>query len=202
MVERGHGKPFTGQVVIHICDTEECFDSYTGYGTAIKAGVGRVGLFLSPKVFEKDDYLEFTAHELSHLHLFQQISQVHAYLIPQWFHEGLATYVSHGGGAGGVSVDEATNYLMMGKCIVPIEKASILGQRWSINYKESSDYVFQQRMNYRQSALFVEFLDNEGKLQALLREIESGNNFSDSFEYIYNETIQSSWATFVSKIKS
>lgn len=202
MVERGHGKPFSEPVVVHLCDSVECFDRYTGYGTAIKAGVGRVGLFLSPKVFEQENYAEFTTHELSHLHLFQQISQLDAYLIPQWFHDGVATHVSQGGGADGVSGEEAIDYLKAGKCIIPNERTPIFGSRWMVNYKESSDPAFQQRMNYRQSALFAAFLDKEGKLQALLRKIESGENFSDSFNAVYQEPIHTAWNRFVQRLKS
>lgn len=202
MVAHVHGKPFTDHVVIHICNSQECFDTYTGYGTKVKAGVGRLGLFLSPTVFEKEDYLEFVAHELSHLHLFQQISQVDAYFIPQWFHDGLATYASNGGGANGVTVEEAVAYLKSGKYIFVKESAPFFGERWPISYKMESDQAFQQRMNYRQSALFVEFIDKDGRLQALLRRIEAGNDFSDSFTAVYHEPIQNSWVTFISKIKS
>ena len=87
-VQNVHGKKFTKPISIHICDTTKCFDKYTGYGEKIVAGVGSNGLFLSPLAFENDQHLNLLTHELSHLHLFQQISLLDASFIPQWFHDG------------------------------------------------------------------------------------------------------------------
>ncbi|MEM1368470.1 MAG: hypothetical protein AAGG02_10720 [Cyanobacteria bacterium P01_H01_bin.15] len=82
-VELIHGKAFTGEVRVHVCDNPECFTDYTGLKGILAAVTGK-GLFLAPFVFAQPDFPEWLTHELSHLHLFQQISMIDAALIPQW----------------------------------------------------------------------------------------------------------------------
>lgn len=97
-IENIHGEPFTKKVTIHICNTTKCFTKYAKANKKINAAVNINGLFLPPIAFEGKFHQKLLSHELSHLHLFQQISLFRAYYIPQWFHDGLATFASSGGG--------------------------------------------------------------------------------------------------------
>lgn len=190
-IEEVHGKPFTKKVIVHICDTQDCFNSYTGLKGGILAAVTSNGLFLSPYVISNEDYAIWLAHELSHLHLFQQISIFKAGFIPQWYHDGLATYASNGGGATRISRKEALKYILDGKHIVASDKGAFFGTRWPLNYVVSSDTWpqpwYQQHMDYRQASLFYEFLHPKGGSE-LLRALEKGESFSQAFISTYGKT--------------
>lgn len=204
-IEETHGKPFSKQVVVHICDTQECFNSYTGIQGGILAAVTSKGLFLSPGVFSQGDYSAWLAHELSHLHLFQHISILRASFIPQWYHDGLATYASNGGGADRVNRQKALEYIAQGKHIIPVNKGSLFRQRWPLNYTPSSnDWPqpwYQQHMDYRQASLFYEFLHPKGGVE-LLRAIESGERFRDAFYSVYNKTPDEMFHLFKASVTS
>ncbi len=205
-VETNHGKSFTKRVLVHICDTTKCFSKYTHSNERIKAAVSENGLFLSPLAFNKNRQSLFLTHELSHLHLFQQISLYRAIFIPQWFHEGLAVYASNGGGADFVSKKEAVSYLFEGKYIIPVDdvglfgEGGVWGERWPINYSPSKDGRLQQHMNYRQSVLFYEFLTRSNKATDLLRLLEKGRDFSSSFKDVYGKGVKDMWDEFLREI--
>ncbi|MBL4794473.1 MAG: hypothetical protein JKY24_02965 [Pseudomonadales bacterium] len=195
-VESVHGEFFSKKVVVHICDTTACFNKYTGGNEGVSAAVGKNGLFLSPLAFRNDRQNLFLAHELSHLHLFQHISLFKTLFVPQWFHDGIATYASNGGGADFVPEAEAKTYIANNKYIIPIVKGGLMGNRWPINYERSTDFTFQQHMNYRQSAMFCEYLANGNMHQKLLREIENGEKFSSAFIGVYDATVEQVWNAF------
>jgi len=202
-VELAHGKPFTKKVIVHICDTKKCFSHYTNSDEKIKAAVSVNGLFLSPLSFENDREKLFITHELSHLHLFQQISICRAIYIPQWFHDGLAVYASNGGGADLVNEEIATSYLKENKHIEPIDtgglfgKGGVWGERWPTNYPPVKDGAFQQQLNYRQSEMFYAFLNRNNKATELLRRLEKGEDFQESFKFIFGKTTYEVWATYI-----
>jgi hypothetical protein len=186
-IEEIHGKPFTRRVTIHVCDTQECFNEYTGLKGGILAAVSSNGLFLSPYVVANEDYPIWLAHELSHLHLFQQISIFKATFIPQWYHDGLATFASNGGGATRVSRDQALEFIQANKHILATDSGSFFSTRWPLNYPASSDAWTQQHLDYRQASMFYEFLhvQRDGEL---LRAIERGEKFRHAFFAVYGKT--------------
>jgi len=202
-VELAHGKPFTKNVIVHVCDTTKCFSHYTGSSEKIKAAVSVSGLFLSPLSFENNREKVFLTHELSHLHLFQQISVYQAIHIPQWFHDGLAVYASNGGGADLVDEKVATSYLKENKHIEPIDssglfgKGGVWGERWPSSYPHVKDGGFQQQMNYRQSEMFYAFLNRGHKATELLRKLENGEDFKESFKYIFGKTTYEMWSMYI-----
>ncbi|TCS43204.1 hypothetical protein [Reinekea marinisedimentorum] len=205
-IEQVHQKPFTSKVTVHICDTPKCFARYTKLNERISAAVYKTGLFLSPRAFENNRYEIFLTHELSHLHLFQQIPLYKTIYIPQWFHEGLAVYASNGGGADFVSEEKAITFLAEGKHIMPLEKAGLFGKgglwgnRLPTNYPTLEDGVIQQHMSYRQSALFVKYLNKDKKVPALLRLLENGDSFKASFERVYGVDVQDEWNAFTGQL--
>ncbi len=116
-VETGHYKSFVSPVKIYICETEDSF--YKFYGEKTLAGVSNK-LFLSPRLKDQPENIQkYLTHELSHLHLYQQIGLFKLRKLPFWFKEGLATFVSDGGGAGTVSELEATESIKNGNYFVP-----------------------------------------------------------------------------------
>jgi len=187
LIESVHGTPFEKKVLVHICDTRECFNSYTGLKGGILAAVTSNGLFLSSYVIANEDYPIWLAHELSHLHLFQKISLFKAIFIPQWYHDGLATFASKGGGATRVSKKQAIGSIQAGSHIVATDKGAFLSTRWPLNYPASTDAWTQQHMDYRQASLFYEFLHPQGGVN-LLRKLENGEKFNSAFLSVYGKT--------------
>ena len=189
-IEKIHGKPFINSPIIHLCDTKECFAKYTGIDSGILAAVSTNGLFLKSYVITHEDYKSWLAHELSHLHLRQQISTFRASFIPQWYQEGLATFVSNGGGANKVSREKAFEYITQGKYIVAIDESSPFSEPWPLSYDVSSkDWPkpwYQQHMNYRQASLFYEYLHPQGGVK-LIRALENGESFNQAFISIYGK---------------
>ena len=190
-IEEVHAKPFTKRVVVHLCDTRECFAENTGINSGILAAVGSNGLFLKSYLIRNEDYASWLAHELSHLHLLQQISLFKSSFIPPWYKEGLATYASNGGGADKVSRDEAIEYILQGKHIIATHSHFAFRAPWSLNYVVSSDDWdipwYQQHMDYTQAAVFYEFLHPRGGVE-LLRSLEAGTSFSKAFQTVYKNS--------------
>nr|WP_010130517.1 hypothetical protein [Microbulbifer agarilyticus] len=182
-IEHIHGKAFTGVVRIHICNSPKCFTRYTGL-RSILAAVTDKGLFLAPYVFKQKDFPKWLTHELSHLHLFQQISTLSALRIPQWYHDGLATYASNGGGASKVSEAEAADLMLSGRFILTRGHGEFYKTRWPLSYQASTDAWYQQHMDYRQASMFYEYLHPKGG-KDLISELESGSNFGKAFKKVY-----------------
>ncbi|MDD5169612.1 MAG: hypothetical protein PHN75_12395 [Syntrophales bacterium] len=81
---------FVKPVRVYVCASRESFRKY--YGVDIHAGV-TLKLFLSPRIFENGDDIakQYLTHELSHLHLQQQLGVYKMSRLPMWLKEGLAT---------------------------------------------------------------------------------------------------------------
>ncbi len=207
-VEQVHGEKFSKQVIIHVCDTEECFQQYTHNHSTIAAAVSENGLFLSPRAFRENQQQYFLTHELSHLHLFQQISLLRTWYIPQWFHEGLATMAADGGGGHKVSKKDAIEYIQSGKHFIPIHSSGLFGEggafsnRWPLNYTAPNDDKFLQNMNYRQASLFLEYLSKDNQIQNVLRDIEKGESFERAFFKAFDKKPNEVWDKFIQQLNS
>jgi hypothetical protein len=158
------------------------------------AAVSRSGrVLLSPALYgsERERLLGILTHELSHVHLFGWRSSLFSARPPSWFTEGLAVAVSDGGGAEGVSEVEADEGHCKGYAIVMTDD-----RRWrdfaSIRLEieppadpSRADFItFRQRLAYREAAMFVAWLRERDPdaFAKLLRNIENGESFRDSFQ--------------------
>jgi hypothetical protein len=195
-IEDKQYRPFSEAVRVYICSTRDSFKKH--YGADVRAGV-LTKLFLSPRVFEQDDdivYL-YLAHELSHLHLLQQLGVYKMSRLPMWFKEGLATYASGGGGAHLVSEDRAAEAIISGKHLIPNDTAGFIFQ------KTPSDFNLKPHMFYRQSMMFIEFMSskNESEFQKLLLDVQNGEQLSDALRKGYNSELRELWHAFLQTIK-
>ena len=147
---------------------------------------------------EPENIQLYLAHELSHLHLYQQLGMLKMRELPAWFTEGLATFVSNGGGAQTVSVNEATESIVNGKHFIPVT-GGFLG---CLNQKSSADNALSHHMRYRQYMIFVSFLKNkdERKFKVFLMSIQDGVSFSESIRKSFNTTLDQLWQDFIKDI--
>jgi hypothetical protein len=195
-VETEHYKRFKLPVQIHICKTEESFSRF--YGGNTKAGVSNK-LFLSPRLMREPENIEkYLIHELSHLHLYQQIGLFKMRTLPFWFKEGLATYVSNGGGAQNVIETAAIDSIKKGKHFIPHLNASWFYRR------DASYWGLTPHMMYRQCMIFTAYLktEDEKSFRNLLLAVQDGIDFEEAFEGSFQLSIEKLWQKFLQKCNS
>jgi len=198
-VEEGHYRRFLEPVRVYVCASKESFRSYSLRVGDAAGFVFNKRLFLSPKLaYTPERIPRVLTHELSHLHLEQQIGPLKAAGgLPDWFKEGLAVYVSGGGGAENVSEDEAREAIARGKQLEPKTSGSLLFPT------DATDYGMTHHMFYRQSSLFVGYLKqlDEGQFKAFLLAIEDRQPLVRAFEDAYGKSVEAAWWEFVMKIR-
>ncbi|MFH1168798.1 MAG: hypothetical protein V1852_32735 [Pseudomonadota bacterium] len=201
-VESRQYSTFPDKVLIYVTKTPESFKKMTGRG--VSAMMYRKSIFLSPKLLEKPDTIKlYIAHELSHLHLHQHLGD-YAYLgIPSWFLEGLAAFVSDGGGAENVTDDEVMESIRSGNHFIPFEDAGLsdlFRPRYASYFKIR--HKFKHHLFYRQCMLFVSFLENEHPVQfkTFVIDLEKGIDFSDAFHLSFGVDTMTKWNAFKSQI--
>jgi hypothetical protein len=193
-VEEEQYCPFSKPIAIYVCETEKNFAKFTGLNQKIKAAVFNGKIFLSAGLREQPERIQtLTTHELSHLHLIQQIgTSNYAHNIPSWFVEGLAVFVSNGGGAENVSETDAAHAILDGACFHPDSTGSFIFP------KTASSYHLKPHMFYRQSAMFVQFLkeyDSE-KFKELLQSIQNEAKFDLALHAAYGRDIDTFWTIY------
>ncbi|MCK5267596.1 MAG: hypothetical protein KAR07_05485 [Spirochaetes bacterium] len=195
-IENRQYRHFVEPVKVHVCASEESF--YKLCGARVKAHVSNK-LLLSPCIMNEPENIPlYLAHELSHLHLSQQLGLLNFRDLPTWFKEGLATFVSDGGGAQTVSEDEAISSILNGKHFMPVT-GGFLG---CFNQKSSADNALSHHMRYRQYMIFLSFIKNndEENFKKFLLSIQDGNNLSESIQKVYHTTLDRLWRDFVQDI--
>ncbi len=194
-VEAGQYRPFAKPVAIYVCASDESYTEATGLEAP--ASATWKGVFLSPRLVREQRPLSlYLAHELSHLHIVQQIGIYKWTKLPAWFHEGLATFVSGGGGAYTVTDSQAIEAIKAGQHFEPHEEGGILFRKYAGNWGLSP------HMFYRQSMVFVAYLKalDEQKHRKLVLSIEDGLSFSESFHNAYGLSVAQVWEMFLREL--
>lgn len=191
-VEKKQYGPFAKPVSVYICASRESFTRM--YGADVRAGV-LSKLFISPRIFESGDEIArlYLIHELSHLHIRDRLGNYKMSRLPFWFKEGLATYVSDGGGAHTVTEKQAIESIKSGKYFVPDETGGLIFQ------KTASDWDLDHHMFYRQSMLFISYLaeTNESGYRKLLLDVENGERFATALQAAYDKKLEELWNDFL-----
>ena len=91
---RNFYRDVVGKPDIFVCGDDDCYRRIGGGGSRGMALLD-IALFLSPR----GNTVTIAAHELSHIELHRRIGITKAYrhMVPQWFDEGLAVFVSDDG---------------------------------------------------------------------------------------------------------
>ena len=197
-VEREQYRPFVKPVQVYVTKDEESFADFTGVPKQVRGAV-IIKVFLSGGLRQEPDRINrILTHELSHLHLGQQLG-VYGYnaKLPSWFQEGLAVIVSGGGGAEKVSEAEAAKATLAEKGLKPEATGSFLFK------KSAHSYGIEPHMFYRQSGMFVAWLmqlDQE-RFRSFMLTIEDGGEFSASFSKVFGQGLDTAWQRFVDQLK-
>jgi hypothetical protein len=112
--------------------------------------------------------------------------------IPSWFGEGLAAFVSGGGGAEGVTDAEAA-------------RAIVAGQRLAPDYaggRTASSFGLTPHMFYRQGAMFIGYLKarHPESFRRFVSGVEDGKEFQRSFEDAFGTAIDVPWRAFIAEL--
>lgn len=192
-IEAVQGAAFADEVRVYLCASQRSYNRRTGdreNGFA-RGAVFADRVFLSPRCMNTGTTEAILTHELSHLHLRQIMGVRYVTGVPGWFQEGLAVYASRGGGAEQVARETAIAAILQGRCIDPEgEGASVP--------TGATDHSLSHQMFYRQSALFVEYLDEaaRGSLKTFLAELQEGAEFATAFSAQFSGTPRELWSIY------
>lgn len=197
-VEKAQYRPFAKPVQVYVTKNEESFADFTGVPKQVRGAV-IIKVFLSRGLRQEPDRINrILTHELSHLHLGQQLG-IYGYNanLPSWFQEGLAVIVSGGGGAEKVSEAEAAKAILAENGLKPEAAGSFFFK------KSAHSYGIEPHMFYRQSGMFVAWLmhlDPE-KFRSFMLTIEDGGKFSESFRKAFGQSLDTTWQRFVDQLR-
>ena len=206
-IEKAQHRPFVQEPAIGVYASYGAYAKANGLEDPTIAATSRSGrVILSPRLCDNEfDRLDrVLTHELSHAHLFDWRFSPFRRRPPSWFTEGLAVMVSGGGGAEGMSEAAAAEAIGKGYTILVGDEGLWVGFN-SIPFEidpPRDPSVSRQRLAYRQAAMFVEWLSgrNSQAFDKLLRRIENGENFRNSFHASYAGGPPSLWRSFVSDL--
>ncbi len=177
---------------IYVCNTQKSFNEFTANTAASPypiRGTALLGdVLIAPSAFNFigiDTHKETLMHELSHLHFRQRLGFFEGRKHPTWFGEGFADYVAGSGGEG-IEESDAINFILNGKHFIPEEEGEIFG---SFN---SALNGLSGPMFHKQAKMFVTYLIESDSLRfkSLLREIQMGESFNETFNKIMASGIQ------------
>lgn len=199
------GRPFAHPVIVGVYASPDAFAAANGVGTPDVGGVTFMGrVTLSPLLFAKPTTPRLEAiltHELSHAHLAGWMSVLATVSLPNWFKEGLAVMVSHGGGAEGVSDAEARDAIRRGDRIAITESGSLL-HLTTVEFEQTPkipETSIRVRLAYREAALFVRYLRDRdpAAFTHLMHDIEENRPFRDAVRTAYGVNVVDLWSRFV-----
>lgn len=193
-IEAAQFSVFAQPIEIYTFLSPERFAAHSGAGSAA-AAVSLQRLNLSPILHRTPERIRgILTHELSHLHLQLQMGSIAWASVPSWFHEGLATWVSDGGGAEKVSAETAWRALRAGARFEPEES------QWPLFPKTAWHYDLAPHMYYRQAALFVAFIHDQdpAAFKQMLLAVAAKTNFAEAIAASFHQTLPALWQTFLS----
>jgi hypothetical protein len=197
-VEGQQNRKFGKPVKVYIVSTVANMKSYCGYRLVLGCVINEK-VFLSPRVLTqpKGTLPRILTHELSHLHIDQQLGLIEWANVPTWFREGLAVYVSTmNASSAELDFKEAATEMIDGKSFYPNEYGSIVFPKSHVSFGLSRS-IF-----YRQAGSFVRFLhiSDEIAFKNLLLSVQDKEDFSSSFQKYYGVSMEFKWREFVEQI--
>jgi len=197
LIEGSQGRPFKKPFRVYVCATQGSLNEFIGLppGAPIRGTVRFGEVFLAPSAFDwrgEDLHRESLLHELSHLHLRQQLGFLASRgNIPSWFHEGLADLVSGAGGEG-ISDEEARQAILGGPTLQPDSTGSL----WSL--RSVTDQGLRGPMFHKQSRMFLAYLESRdpGGFHAFLLQLQEEKELAGPFRAAFGAGVGEVWEEF------
>lgn len=192
--EQAFGMPYSAAIRVNVYASDESFSRYSVAGPQA-AGVvtfGEAHIAAKMKDWEPARVSAILTHEMAHLHLIQRIGTAANARLPNWFMEGLPTYLSNGGGAGKVTREEAVYAFVHGRHFSPEDAGSLLMP------KQAGSYQLSFGMYYRQASVLVGWMDSTdpAAFKRLLAALGKGNAFGAATASAYGRPLDALWAEF------
>ena len=198
-VEKKQFGKFDKPVTIYAFASAKSFSRYAAKPEVVKGASLGSEIYLSGKLLKITHEISgMLTHELSHAQLTQRLGIVkYNRSLPRWFREGLAIYVSNGGGATNATEKETRENFISGKYFIPERNGSLF------NLKLNSTEPIPPKVFYRQCGDFVTFLSHEYPIQIkkLIIGLQAGNAFQDTFKKSFNTTPEKMLDTYINTLK-
>lgn len=197
-VESAHENAFAKPIVIRTYTTQEDFARFSGATGYAEGAVSFGVLHLSPKLLSTPERIPaIVTHEMSHLNLSLTLGTWSWAHLPGWFHEGLATWVSGGGGAETVTAADAWASIRAGQRFTPEDHGS------PFSYTNAATYQLKPHMYYRQASLFIAYLHDRdpGAFCTWLGALEQGRTLPDAFDTAYHLRLDALWQDFLGQAR-
>lgn len=195
-VERRQFPSFAGPVRIVVYASRDSFARYGGVSPTAAGVATRGAVHISPVILQHPDGPgPIVAHELSHLNLALQLGSWRMARLPGWFMEGLAVWVS-GGGGGAVYEPNVRHAIRHGKHFEPIA-----AQPWWRPFQPPPAGM-SWAAYYSQTRMFVAFMHDAdppafGKMLAALGRREA---FADAVATSYGRPLATLWQEFLASL--
>ena len=158
---------------------------------------GKIGALPDIVVCTSDAcYRKYAAtHELSHFYWYSHDVGFQ----PRWFEEGVAVWVSDGGGAENVSVQAAEKAIKAGKAVHPTLDSGF----WNYLTQSPSLPDNNWHMFYRQSGMFVQYLHDDDPIAfaRLFEALKTTKNLKQAWSIAHKESPEDIWLEFLRKIQ-
>lgn len=185
---------YAAPVRVNVYASDDSFSRYSAVAPRAAGAVVLGDVHLAPKMLDwsAERMAGILNHELAHLHLVQRIGAAGIGRFPNWFWEGLPTYLSDGGGTGSVTRREAVHAFAYGRHFVPEDAGSLIAP------KQADSYGLAPGMYYRQAGLFVGWMDqtDSAAFKRLLAAVGRGEGFAESVAASYGRPLETLWAQF------
>lgn len=190
---------FKEPVTVYAFASTKSFSKYSGISEKAQgASVGNE-IYLSGMLLKSPEKVYgMIGHELSHVQLSQTLGIItFNRTLPRWFREGLAIYVSDGGGAPVDFQKETIEKFINGKHFLPVSKGTLLNR----NLKATDS--IGPRMFYSQSGMFVQYIAKSHPLlfENLVINLQAGKKFKESFTEAFHSGVDAVLNEYVENLK-
>lgn len=201
LVEEHQGQPFSSGFRVYVCASHESFTRHLGErpDSPVRGMKLFRDIWVSPLAFDfrgSDTHRQTITHELSHLHMTQQLG-LRAIMgaVPTWFAEGLADWVADTGGEI-ISHQDALEAFASGHHFVPDARGRFLFPR------TAKHYGIPWPMLHRQSRMFVEYLHDRagGSFGDFVAAVGKGERFDVAFLEHYGASLDDVWNDFLESL--
>lgn len=193
--EQAFDGAFAAPVRVNVYASAESFSRYAAVSPLASGAMLFGEVHLAPKLLDwpAQRTAAIMTHELAHLHLAQRIGAGGIGKLPNWFWEGLPTYVSGGGGAGDVTREAAVYAFVHGRHLEPEDSGSLIAPR------QAHSYQLAHGMYYRQAAVLVAWMDqaDPAAFKRLLAAVGDGASFAAALESSYGRPMDAMWRQFL-----
>lgn len=191
---------FKEPVKVYAFASPESFSKFSGISDKARGASLGSEIYLSGLMMElPEEVYGMIGHELSHVQLSQTMGAItFNRSLPRWFREGLAIYISDGGGAPRDYENETINMFVEGKHFVPEDTGSLF------NRSLQSTAPIGPRMLYSQSGMFVKYLANTypDEFKAFLKGLQEGKQFKDHFKESFDDNVKNILSSYIAKLKN